>query len=52
MESIPGFPQVLAEIFIAETGGEMRQLGRAGHLARFVCFVSLDLWYVVIRVGP
>src|SRR5664280_2179854 len=33
LESIPGFSQVLAEIFIAETGGDMRQFPTAAHLA-------------------
>jgi transposase len=33
LESIPGFSQVLAEIFIAETGGQMRQFPTAAHLA-------------------
>ena len=33
LESIPGFSQILAEIFIAETGGGMAQFPTAGHLA-------------------
>ena len=33
LESIPGFSQILAEIFIAETGGDMTQFPTAGHLA-------------------
>jgi len=33
LESIPGFSQVLAEIFIAETGGDMTQFPTAAHLA-------------------
>jgi len=33
LESIPGFSQVLAEIFIAETGGQMQQFPTAAHLA-------------------
>ena len=26
-------------------------LGRTGQFARFVCFISLDLWYDVVRDG-
>ena len=26
-------------------------LGRTGQYARFVCFISLDLWYDVVRDG-
>ena len=33
LESVPGFSQIVAEIFIAETGGDMRQFPTAGHLA-------------------
>jgi transposase len=33
LESIPGFSQIIAEIFIAETGGDMTQFPTAGHLA-------------------
>jgi transposase len=33
LESIPGFSQTVAEIFIAETGGDMTQFPTAGHLA-------------------
>ena len=33
LESIPGFSQIVAEIFIAETGGDMRQFPTAAHLA-------------------
>jgi transposase len=33
LQSIPGFSQTAAEIFIAETGGDMRQFPTAGHLA-------------------
>ena len=33
LESIPGCSQIVAEIFIAETGGDMRQFPTAGHLA-------------------
>ena len=33
LESIPGFCQILAEIFIAETGGDMTQFPTAAHLA-------------------
>jgi len=33
LESIPGFSQTLAEVFIAETGGDMTQFPTAGQLA-------------------
>ncbi len=33
LESIPGFSKIIAEIFIAETGGDMTQFPTAGHLA-------------------
>lgn len=33
LESIPGFSQILAEVFIAETGGDMAQFPTAGQLA-------------------
>ena len=33
LESIPGFSQTVAGVFIAETGGEMRQFPTAAHLA-------------------
>lgn len=31
--SIPGFSRIVAEVFIAETGGDMSQFPTAGHLA-------------------
>ncbi len=31
--SIPGFSRIVAEVFIAETGGDMTQFPTAGHLA-------------------
>ena len=33
LESIPGFSQILAEVFIAETGGDMTQFPTPGQLA-------------------
>ena len=33
LESIPGFSQIVAEVFIAETGGDMTQFPTPGHLA-------------------
>ena len=33
LESIPGFSQIIAEIFIAETGGDMTQFPTPEHLA-------------------
>ena len=33
LQSIPGISQRVAEVFIAETGGDMRQFPTAGHLA-------------------
>jgi len=33
LESIPGFSQTIAEVFIAETGGDMTQFPTPGHLA-------------------
>src|SRR5664280_831966 len=33
LESIPGFSQTVAEVFIAETGGDMTQFPTAAHLA-------------------
>jgi transposase len=33
LESIPGFSQIIAEVFIAETGGDMTQFPTPGHLA-------------------
>jgi transposase len=33
LESIPGFSQTIAEVFIAETGGDMAQFPAPGHLA-------------------
>jgi transposase len=34
--SIPGFSRVVAEVFLAETGGDMTQFPTAGHLASWV----------------
>ena len=33
LDSIPGFSQIVAEVFIAETGGDMRQFPTPGQLA-------------------
>jgi transposase len=33
LESIPGFSQIIAEVFIAETGGDMTQFPTPAHLA-------------------
>ena len=33
LKSIPGFSRTVAEVFIAETGGDMSQFPTAGHLA-------------------